>query len=120
MADKKLRDAIKYEIMDEDPDAGVFDTSGDVYLAMREVSWNDGAPKLELRKWYAGHEDKDDFPGKGFSFLTDEGVDNLAELLVQRGFGNTDVLLDAIGKREEINDELIDSDHLMSIIAKEG
>lgn len=115
MSNKNLREPIKYEIMDEDPDAGVFDTNGDVYLAMREVAWNDGMPKLELRKWYAGHDGKDDFPAKGFSFLTEDGPDNLAEILVKRGYGNTPVLLDAIAKREE-SEEAIDKNSMLEMI----
>lgn len=118
MNNKNLRDPIKYEIMDEDPDAGVFDVNGDTYLAMREVAWNDGTPKLELRRWYAGHDGKEDFPSKGFSFLTEDGPDALAELLVKRGYGNTEVLSEAISQREAPNDKTnIDKDSMLKMVS---
>ena len=55
--------------------------------------------------------------GKGYSFSTPEGVDELAEGLVSIGFGNTKELLKSIRLREDfmeaathINDEESDGE----------
>lgn len=105
MSKKKLFDPIDYEIKYEnDIYENVFDKEGNSFLAMREVSWNGSGYKLELRKWYKTDDEKD-IPGKGFAFLTKEGPDNLAELLVSMGYGNTDVMKKLLDDRSEDSSE---------------
>lgn len=102
----EMKEAIVFEIMDEDPYENVFDSKGSQILAMRNVSWNGNEPKLELRKWNS--KDDGDFPMKGFSFLTEEGPDNLAEVLIRNGYGDTATLLDLLMEREESSDISVD------------
>lgn len=90
----------------------IFDEKpGNSFLAMRKVRWgNSGEYKLELRKWFL-KADGTETPGKGFTFMSDNGPDNLAEVLVGQGYGNTKKLRDLIDSRpdkEEDNTILFD------------
>lgn len=98
---------IKYVV--EDGSEKVFDEKGNVILAMRKVSWGANASeenvKLELRKWYMD-ADGGERPNKGFSFLTEDGPNNLASCLVESGYGNTREVLTHLSTREDFRPEL--------------
>lgn len=79
----------------------VFDEKGNSFLAFRKIDWgNKGNPKYDLRKYY-NNADGEEIMGKGFSFLTEEGPNELVKVLTENGFGHTDEILDAIKDREE-------------------
>lgn len=97
-------DSFKYEIHD-DYDK-VFDEKGNTFLAMRKISWGEnGTPRYDLRKWYT-NADGDEVVGKGVSFLTEEGPNNLANILIENGFGNMDVILSHLKDRENFSQAL--------------
>jgi hypothetical protein len=77
----------------------IVDEKGSNYLALRKVKWFDNDYKLELRRWTSTKEGER--PGKGVTFLTEEGPHELAEALVKEGYGNTATLLDALNARDE-------------------
>lgn len=95
------KEPLEFEIKDEDIYENVFDSNGSQILAMRNVSWNGNEPKLELRKWIVKGDDEEDVPLKGFSFLTDFGPHNLAEMLVKNGYGDWEVLRRYLYERED-------------------
>ena len=86
--------------MDVTKDYGTFDEKGKSFLAMRRVSWGGREDKLELRKWI-NNDDGTEMANKGFSFLTDEGPNNLAEMLVENGFGSKKKLIEILDKRTD-------------------
>ena len=91
-----------FEILDEDPYANVFDSKDDTVLAMRTVSWNGNTPNLELRKWKLPKEDGEkDTPCKGFSFLSEDGPNQLVYVLLKNGYGNTQEVYDIISSRDD-------------------
>lgn len=97
---------IPYRIID-DVDY-IFDEKNNTFLALRKVVWGDGdddKAKLDMRRWGID-ADGNEGPHKGFSFLTDDGPDELSRVLVEAGFGHTKELLDELSKREDFNESL--------------
>ena len=66
----------------------LIDEKGNMVLMLREVAWNGRDAHLELRKWIVD-VDKEQ-PMKGVSFITPEGPNKLTEVLVDKGFGDTE------------------------------
>lgn len=90
---------ISYDI-DENLPNEVFDERGNICLAMRHVSWNGKDHKLELRKWMT-NKDGQEIPNKGFSFLTEDGPNNLVNALVRNGYGRTIEVMKELKTRED-------------------
>lgn len=86
----------KYEVIGIDK---VIEEKGNTMLALREVSWNDRTPSLELRKWR--NTDEGERADKGFSFLTEDGPNELVNALIDCGFGNTQDILKRVSNRED-------------------
>ena len=68
---------------------------------LRRVSWNGRDHKIDIRKW--SYSDDGEKAMKGIQ-LTDEGAGELANVLVEVGFGETKRLIKAIQKREDYDD----------------
>lgn len=93
----ELDDSVN-EVFDELP--------GSSFLALRKLCWNgSGNFKLDIRKWYT---DKlgNEVPGKGVSFMTEEGPANLIEALLKNGYGDTRKTLNGISEREDFIPEV--------------
>lgn len=80
----------------------VFDElPGNSFLALRKLRWSSDSPyRLDIRKWYtnaAGEE----IAGKGVSFMTPEGPDNLIQALLENGYGDTRKTLNGIKNRDD-------------------
>ena len=69
--------SVKHEVKEELCVLSTTKTGGCKRLCL--VSWNDNAPKYDIRMWYPG-EDGDLNPGKGIS-LSDEETKELFESL---------------------------------------
>ena len=89
----------------------IFDEKGNVFLAMRKIQWaKEGAEpdpekgKLELRKWHMKPEGER--ASRGFSFLTEEGPHELANVLVSNGYGHTQDILERLKDRPDFQDSL--------------
>ena len=96
--------------IDEVFDEGV----GNSFLAMRRLRWTNGGQfKLDLRKWIT-NSDGEEIPGKGFSFITEEGPENLINVLLKHGYGDTRKTLEGIQDREDFIPEV------MNILASKG
>lgn len=93
----------------------VFDEGvGNSFLAMRRLRWNEtGTFKIDLRKWITT-VDGEEIPSKGFSFITEEGPENLVNCLLKHGFGNTRKTLEGLQDREDFVPEA------MRILSKKG
>ena len=76
------------------------------FIAMRNICWNgSGTYRLDIRHWYTDANGKEN-PGKGFSFATENGPDNLAIALIKNHYGNTEQILDAIKDRDDFESSL--------------
>lgn len=76
------------------------------FIAMRNICWNNsGNYKLDIRHWYTDSNGKEN-PGKGFSFTTENGPDNLAIALVKNYYGDTEQILEAIKDRDDFESAL--------------
>lgn len=80
----------------------IFDEKGNQFESLAMESWNGRPAKLSVRK-YTINKEGEEVPNKGFSFLTPEGPSRLAEELIRRGYGDTNILLDVLKERENIN-----------------
>lgn len=87
----------KYEV-DKEFDY-LIEEKGNQALFFRRVSWNGREAKPEIRKWYV--DGTSETPGKGFSFMTEEGGDNLVRTMTDLGYGKTEEVLENISKRED-------------------
>lgn len=90
----------------------IFDERGSSFLTMRRIQWgkegeesNPDKAKLELRKWTVNPDGE--VPLKGFSFLTEEGPHNLAEVLVSNGFGSTKTILRDLKRRDDFKESVL-------------
>lgn len=87
----------KYEV-DEEFDYLV-EEKGNQAIFFRRVSWGGRDAKPEIRKWYV--DGTSETPGKGVTFMTEEGPDELVKVMTEVGFGKTDEILENISKRED-------------------
>ena len=87
----------KYEV---DPEFDyLIEEKGNQALFFRRVSWNGRDDKPEIRKWYV--DGTSETPGKGFSFMTEEGPNELIKTMTELGYGNTEEVLENISKRDD-------------------
>jgi len=90
----------KLEI-DNEVDEVIDEVPGSSFIALRKLRWSDsGSFKLDIRKWYTNSEGEE-IAGKGVSFMTEEGPDNLIEALLKHGYGDTRKTLNGIKDRED-------------------
>lgn len=81
------------EVVDEVP--------GNAFIALRKLRWSDSGPfRLDIRKWYTNSEGEE-IAGKGVSFMSEEGPDNLIEALLKHNYGDTRKTLNGIKDRED-------------------
>lgn len=81
------------EVFDELP--------GQSFLAFRRLRWTEsGQFRYDIRKWFTT-SDGEEKAGKGVSFMTEEGPDNLISALMKHGFGDTRKTLEAIKDRPD-------------------
>ena len=84
-----------------------FDEKGNVFLALRKISWGEGKKEnVDIRKWYMS-SDGEETVGKGVSFLTEEGPHELTRALVEEGYGHTEDVLNGIKDREDFMVSLV-------------
>ena len=67
-------------------------------INLRRISWNGRPSKIDIRKWV--YNDGAERAMKGVS-LSDEGADELANVLIEQGFGSTKRIIKAIKARED-------------------
>lgn len=99
---------IRYALVEDGIDE-VFDERGNTILKMAEVSWNDRPGKLELRKWMINSAGELQ-PNKGFSFLTEDGPNDLVHCMLKHGYGDNKTIKEIMESRGEsinvcVNDE---------------
>lgn len=98
------RKVIDYHVVGRED---IIDEKGNQVIQLRNIYYknNEDNVKLDIRKWAVG-EDGKEIMGKGLSFLTEEGPNTLAEVLLDRGYGNTQKVLTAIKDREDFKPAL--------------
>ena len=86
-----------YELIE---DYGIVDENSNSHISIRKIKWFDRTAKLDIRVWRKT-ADGDEYPSKGFTFLTDNGPHRLTEKMVSLGYGDTDVLMKMLEARPE-------------------
>lgn len=77
----------------------LIEEKGNQATFFRRVSWGGRDAKPEIRKWYV--DGTSETPGKGVSFMTEEGPDELVRIMTEVGYGKTDEILSNISKRDD-------------------
>lgn len=102
---------MKFKINPELIDS-IFEEKGSQYSAVRYVQWygdteepNEDKYKMEIRRWRVD-EDGNDLAMKGFTFMTEEGPNELTETLVENGYGNSLNLLKSILNRDDVKEDI--------------
>lgn len=76
----------------------IIEEGANTSINVRRVSWGGRPFKIDIRKW--SYNDGEERAMKGVS-LTNEGADELANVLVENGFGSKKRLLKALDSRED-------------------
>ena len=87
----------KYEV-DQNFDY-LIEEKGNQAVFFRRVSWGGRDAKPEIRKWYV--DGTNETPGKGVTFMTEEGPDELVKTMTEIGYSKTEEVLENISKRED-------------------
>ena len=100
MADKEF----KYEV-DKDFNYTI-DERGNTFVALRKIRWGDNDNyKLDLRKYIS--TEKGEQMGKGLSFITEDGPNELSRVLLDTGYGKSDEIAQVIvDNRRDIFNEI--------------
>ena len=81
----------------------VLEEGSNTSVNLRKISWNGREPKLDIRKW--SYSDGEERMLKGCT-LSDEGGNELACVLVEHGYGDTNRLFKALSQREDFHGEV--------------
>lgn len=88
------------EVIDEVP--------GSSFIALRKLRWSPTSSfKLDIRRWYTNNTGEE-IAGKGISFMTEQGPDNLIQALLKHGYGDTRKTLDGIRERPDFLENVKD------------
>ena len=80
----------------------ILQEAGNSSVNLRKIAWGNSENfKLDIRKWV--YKDGQETAMKGVT-MTEEGGHELACILVENGYGDTRRLMDAIKKRNNIDD----------------
>lgn len=75
---------------------------GNTFTALRKIQWTNNSPyKLDLRKWDIT-SDGDEKCRKGICF-DDETANELINVLLSTGYGDTQAVIDSIKDRDDFN-----------------
>ena len=104
------------EVFDELPGSNSF-------LALRKLRWSPNSDyKLDIRKWFT-NSNGEEIAGKGVSFMTEEGPDNLIQALLKNGYGDTRKTIEGIKDRDDfipVLSEMIKNDEIHEFKIPEG
>ena len=101
--------AIEYTI--KDGYDHVLEEKGNTYISLRKMCWcgadeaEEKEGKLDIRKYYTG-KDGNEVVGKGVS-LTEEGANELVQVLTKTEYGNTKTIINNIKNREDFIPSLV-------------
>lgn len=89
----------KYEIIDDFDH--IIEEKGNTFMALRRIRWGERETiSLDLRKYHIS-SDGDEVMGKGVSFQTEEGPNNLIKVMIMNGYGKTQDVLEGIKDRDD-------------------
>lgn len=107
----KNTDVSMKPVMFDDLDE-IFDEKGTQFCALRRVQWvKEGEEPdrekshLELRRWRIDSNGQEN-AAKGLVFLSDNGPNELAHVLVKKGFGETKTLITELKDRADFKDSV--------------
>ena len=88
----------------------VIEEKGSAFIALRKIAWGCGEDeepdpsqiKLDIRKYYSSGEGEK--MNKGVWFLSEEGGRELAHVLLEEGYGDTEHCIRILKERENFKD----------------
>lgn len=76
----------------------IIEEGANTSINLRKISWGGRDPKLDIRKW--SYQDGQERAMKGVG-LTNEGANELSNVLVEQGYGDTKRIINAIKQRQD-------------------
>lgn len=92
----------------------ILEEGANTSINLRRIGWNGRPSKIDIRKWV--YNDGTERAMKGIS-LSDDGTNELANILVEQGFGDTKRIGRAVMKRQDYDgmfDNTISTDDMDS------
>ena len=94
--------------IDQSIDEVIDEVPGSSFIALRKLRWSPTSSfKLDIRRWYTSNTGEE-IAGKGISFMTEQGPDNLIQALLKHGYGDTRKTLDGIRERPDFLENVKD------------
>ena len=87
----------------------IIEESGNNSINLRKISWNGRPYKLDLRKY--SYKDGKESMLKGIS-ISDEGANELTEVLIENGYGDTKRIIKALRTRENFTEEMLEPEYV--------
>lgn len=95
-------DKFRYTIGDVNE---LIEERGNMVTMLRKLAWGDHDEKLELRRWIVDIDSEK--ANKGVTFMTEEGPNNLTEVMTRLGYGDTETLIKELSEREDFDEALV-------------
>lgn len=90
----------------------IVEEKGNQYTAIRKVQWikegddpDESKGKIEVRRWII-QKDGSEQANKGVVFMTEDGPNQLAEILVKNNYGDTKNIIKSLLKRDNFKESL--------------
>lgn len=84
----------------------IIEEQSNSFVALRKLKWTeDGTARYDLRR-YRIDADGNEVVGKGLGFTTEEGPHELANVLVEEGFGDTTKIIRSIMTRGDFSEAM--------------
>ena len=90
----------------------IVEEKGNQYTAIRKVQWikegdnpDESKGKIEVRRWII-QKDGTEQANKGVVFMTEDGPNQLAEILVKNNYGDTKNIIKSLLKRDNFKESL--------------
>ena len=95
----------------------VIEEKGNQYTAIRKVQWikegdepDESKGKIEVRRWII-QKDGTEQANKGVVFMTEDGPNQLAEILVRNNYGDTKNIVKSLLKRDNFKETIQNLDN---------
>ena len=90
----------------------IVEEKGNQYTALRYVQWikegdepDPAKARLEIRRWLID-KDGTERANKGVVFMTEEGPNQLVEVMTDKGYGRTKLVLKSLIKRDDFKESV--------------
>jgi len=88
----------------------IVEEGGNTSTNMRKISWNGKPHKIDIRKYF--YKNGQEFMTKKGVSLSESGANEVASILVEKGYGDTVRLVKALRSRENFSEAMLSGEGL--------